>query len=417
MGIKRTDKIEEAITDMAVMNMKGGYSVPAYEKLIKEKESDIDDFIGQFLPVLEEFRANYSGKGSQEGKERAYIAYQILNKFTDGNELDLYPKNDTLGKLGTLFLAKTKQEGGGKGSADLNQIILEGSAPAVLAVEQMLVLSSDAGKETWLQRLSALSGDELSENLAKYVPEAKDQDVAGSAALTFLNQHFGDYAKILADQWSDINEEMLWFESYNNKHDLWPGTKESGDDYSERLDKYFKALEKDDPFNPDRSRYDSAATLYDNLYAIEYEGDWGETLGDFFNPAGDDSYHLDRDTFLPMAAALSKGQRCALEFASLRSLLLMGFADKEGLEYAKPDIDSLFDDDVEQISIYTGMHRGIFRGGVALTNRAQMAQNQGLGNAYNYQFLCLILQFEPANHLISIVRRTSNLANVCQVVF
>ena len=39
IGIRRTIKADEALTDLAVMNMKGGYSLPAYQELVKEKKA------------------------------------------------------------------------------------------------------------------------------------------------------------------------------------------------------------------------------------------------------------------------------------------------------------------------------------------------------------------------------------------
>ena len=54
LGIKRTNDPKEAITDMAVMNMKGGYSFDDYESLVAQKKTDIDEFIKTFIPALEE---------------------------------------------------------------------------------------------------------------------------------------------------------------------------------------------------------------------------------------------------------------------------------------------------------------------------------------------------------------------------
>ena len=42
LGITRTDDPNEAITDMAVMNMNGGYSFDKYEEIVKQKRADID---------------------------------------------------------------------------------------------------------------------------------------------------------------------------------------------------------------------------------------------------------------------------------------------------------------------------------------------------------------------------------------
>ena len=81
LGIKRTSDPNEAITDMATMNMLGDYSFDEYDKLVREKKADIDEFIKSFIPALEEYRDNYNGKGSAGGKKRAQMAHDLLNKF------------------------------------------------------------------------------------------------------------------------------------------------------------------------------------------------------------------------------------------------------------------------------------------------------------------------------------------------
>ena len=74
MGIHRTGNKEDAVTDMAVMNMTGGYSIPDYESLVEEKKTEIDEFINSFWPVIREYRANYNNEGSELGKKRADLA-------------------------------------------------------------------------------------------------------------------------------------------------------------------------------------------------------------------------------------------------------------------------------------------------------------------------------------------------------
>ena len=125
-----------------------------------------------------------------------------------------------------------------------------------------------------------------------------------------------------------------------------------------------------------------AARFYNNLYEVPYAGDWGETMGDFFNPAGGEDYTGAEESFLPMAAALSAGQKASMDFLSLQSLLMIGFGDAEAYAAAMPDIDEIFDG-VDQVSVYTGVNRAAFRSGVALTSEALMEQNAGNGNAYD----------------------------------
>lgn len=381
MGIRRTGNTEDAVTDMAVMNMKGGYSIPDYETLLKEKKAEIKELINTYLPVIEEFRDNYNGKGSEFGKRRAELAYEILNRFYDGGGDDYMP-GDTGMKLGDVFVQGTFQEGNDEG-ADLEQIVLESSGPAMLVVEVLLAIASDSGKDTWFERARSLTGDELAENLPKYVPEAEGQDIAPSAVNKFLKQHFGDTAKKLQKGWSEVNEELFWFEKYNESNGLWQGEDESDEDYAARLDAHFKDLiDQDETSGKEtRSRYDLDAVLYAGLSETEYPGDWGETMYDFFSPdkKGIDS---DTDNFLPMAAALSEGQKASLDLVSLKTLLLIGLTSEDAFKKALPDIEKVFADKTE-MSIYTGVDRRAFRGGVALTSQALMEQNMGRSAAYD----------------------------------
>ncbi|MBE6740914.1 MAG: hypothetical protein E7570_01285 [Ruminococcaceae bacterium] len=221
MGIKRTSDPDEAITDMATMYMKGGYSFDDYDNLVAKKKKDITEFINTFVPALEEYRQNYSGKGSKGGKIRAQAAHDLLNKFYDGDPNDEYAVNDTGKPLGDLLLNETKTEIGDsaykslsdeekKNTADLQQIILESSGPAVLMIEQALALATDSSKKSWMDRLDGLTGNDLVNKIDQYAPEAAGQDLASSAALTLLAAHFEDYATKLAEQWSDVNEDIRW---------------------------------------------------------------------------------------------------------------------------------------------------------------------------------------------------------------
>ena len=378
MGIKRTDDKYQAVTDMAVMNMKGGYSFPKYEDLLKEKKADINEFVNSFLPVLNEYRANYNGKGSAIGKKRAELAYDMLNKFYDGKKDEPYATaNDTGEYLGKLFLDPTRQEGNEKG-ADMVQIIMESSGAAVIAIETALSMATDLSEESWLTRAAGLTGADLAENLEKYVPEAAGQDVADSAVAQFLSQRFGDAARDMALQWDSVHEEMLWYEAYNEENGLWPADGESDEDNGTRIKEFFDALEKEDPdaFDENYNRYFSAATLYNGMYDTTYEGEWGETLGDFFNPADGTNYGENEDNFLPMAAVLSDGQRAALELMPLSSMILLGFQTEESIEKVMPNVDEMLGE-AKEISVYSGINRGIFRGGVALTSEALMESSQG----------------------------------------
>ena len=194
MGIKRTSDEKDAITDMAVMNMTGGYSLPQYQDLVNQKKAEINEFINNFQVVIDEYRANYNKEDNSLNKKRAQVTHDMLNKFYDGDPEDPVGVHDTGMKLGDFFLASTRQEGDENGG-DLEQMMLESSGPAMLIVEIFLALGADPSEDTWLERASGLTGDELAENLVKYAPEAEGQDVAPSAVPQYLGQKYGGLGK------------------------------------------------------------------------------------------------------------------------------------------------------------------------------------------------------------------------------
>ena len=396
LGIKRTNDPGEAITDMAAMNMNGGYSFDDYEGLVAQKKTDITEFINTFVPALNEYRDNYNGRGSEGGKKRAQMAHDLLNKFYDGDPNGEYAVNDTGKPLGDLLLNKTKTEIGDDAynafsaeqklnTADLQQIILESSGLAVLIIEQALALATDTAETSWLDRLNGLSGEGLVERIAEFAPEAAGQNLARSAALSLLASHFEDYAKNLAAEWIDVHEDIVWYETYCVENGLIQEEDEDDEAFSARLESFFNDLKENDEdrYLSETNRFTLVASYYDKLFEVEYAGEWGETLYDFFRPEEENAYYGDKhEYFAPLAAVLSDGQRAALEFLSLSTLLKLGMNSDSVMEAEFPSVDSMFKDaedkTLDSISIYSGINRAIFRKGVALTSKA--LQEKAMGN-------------------------------------
>ena len=394
LGIKRTNDPKEAITDMAVMNMKGGYSFDDYESLVAQKKTDIDEFIKTFIPALEEYRDNYNGKGSEGGKKRAQMAHDLLNKFFDGDPNGDFAVNDTGKPLGDLLLNKTKTEIGDEAYnklskeeklnvADFHQIILASFGSGVLIIEQALALATDTAEDSWLDRLDGLTGEELVDRIAEFAPEAEGQDLAPSAAMSLLAAHFEDYSKKLAAEWINVHEAILWFEQYCDEHEFWQD-KDSGEFDNAKLEQYFNALneEDEDRYETEFNRFNNIFLYYYKLKNVAYSGEWGETLFDFFRPEDENAdYSEEFDYFAPLAAALSDGQRAALEFLSLSTLLKIAMNSDSAMEAEFPSVDSVFKDEKDKalgsISIYSGINRAIFRKGVALTSSALMQKSLG----------------------------------------
>lgn len=395
LGITRTDDPNEAITDMAVMNMNGGYSFDKYEAIVNQKRADINEFINNFIPALNEYRDNYNGKGSEGGQKRAKMAHDLLNKFYDGDPEGDYAINDTGKPLGDLFLNQTKQEIGNDAykalsteeklnTADLEQIILESSGPAVLMIKQALALATDTAEDSWIDRLDGLTGRDLVKNIADYVPSAKGKNLAPSAAMNLLAAHFEDYAKILAKDWVTVHNDILWYEQYCDEHNLKQEEGETNEAYQSKVEEYFNKLSESDSdhYGEELKRYIGVNSYYNVIVETSYSGEWGESLYEFFRPEDEKAdYSTKPAYFAPLAAALSDGQRAALEFLSLSSLLRMALDSDAAIEADFPSSDEVFKNSkgekMENISVYSGINRAIFREGVALTEDAMVEKNMG----------------------------------------
>nr|MCR4643949.1 hypothetical protein [Oscillospiraceae bacterium] len=392
MGVKRTNDPNAAVTDMAVMNMgtEGymGYSFDDYQKLLEEKKADIDEFVDSFMPVIEEYRANYKGDGSPAGKARAELAYDMLNKFYDGEIDGQYAVNDTGMPLGDLFLNTTRRElGEDKYDAlskneqvkygDLQQIILESSGPALLAVEQALVMAADTGEEPWLERLTNISGLPMHELAELYADGSAS--LSDSAAESLVMLKYGDAASTIAAQYDTIRSQFLWYRAYKDANGLWVDDGETEEAYAARISAYFEELEKKDEalYNDVSAKYTNVSHIYDVAALTPYAGDWGDTLLDFYTADLEDAGSFIEDTanFLPFALALSDGQRAGLRLVSFDSLLLLGYDDEQAFRDQMSSLPQEYVD-LDQISIYTGSNRTIFRDGVALTSRALMEKSR-----------------------------------------
>ena len=395
MGIKRTNDPNKAVTDMAVMNMMGGYSFDDYKTILEEKKTDINEFIRTFIPVLEEYRANFNGEGSEGGQKRAQYAHDLLNKLYDGGHGDEYAVNDTGLPLGDLFLNKTKaeytdeeyaalSEDEKKKTADLQQIILESTGAAVMLVEQALALATDKAKSSWLDRAKNLTGTALIKNIGTVIPSLKGKKLTASQAMQQLNAHFEDYAKILQENYNGLREDIIWFEQYSDDNGLWKLTDETEEEYNTKTEAYFDHLNEinENRYNEEFARYTQVAGYYTVIKDVDYAGAWGDKLYDFFRDEAQTGCGSKVNNFLPLAASLSSGQRAAMQFLSLPTLIKLGAKSDDVMAAEFPSVSSVFKDsetgkELESISVYSGMNRAIFREGVALTSEALVKKNSG----------------------------------------
>ncbi len=361
LGYTTTDDIRYAVTDVAVMNMRGDYSVEDYKNMLKEKKGEIVEFLEEFMTVIKEYRANYEAK-----KTRAVYIHDLLNQYTE---------DDSGKKMGDLLIEDTLQDEVGiqksitakneKNLPDLVTILLQGNSEVIKSMELLLSMATDPSDDTWIDRFSKMSLDDLLASVAKNQPKLNTE----AKRLQYLDNTYGGIAQIIAVDIAATREKLIAYEASGLKIET--ATEED-------IKKVFGDTESSDEEKAAESavaiqNWMAAGSLYENLKS--YEGGnfkKGELL-DFFM---DEESKDDIERLYPIAASLSEGQVYGLPFVSFESLLKNAFADDKDWQSqakaAKATIDGL-----NEISVYANIDRGIYQddGTVALTDKAIRERN------------------------------------------
>lgn len=359
IGYKTTSNAEEAITDIKLMNMKGGYSLRDYQVMLDEQKANIQAFIDNFIVAINEYRKNY-----KNGQERAKAAYEILNLMYD---------DDTEQTLGDLFLNKIKEEYTAdeynklskdekSKIADMTTILMQSNATSVLAIEQTIALATDDKESVWTERyMNIPSYDSMVEKLMD------EENLAVSDAVLKLSEEYDDDAKLIA---SKVQDYINYLNTYT----------ESGLSLKDSEEKINKYKEENGAF--DLSLWYTVGTQYEGLKAIVDED--GLSLFDILVSGDYDVTTDDRYLLYPLVSVLTEGQRACLDFLTLFQLVSMGFNDDDAIKKAVESTDLGKRDDT--VSIYEGVDRGIFSDDVAMTGDAYALQNSTGKDASSHWF-------------------------------
>ena len=385
LGYKTTTNRKEAITDLALMNMKGGYSVQDYEVLMESQlKSQILPFVEKIQVTIDEYRENLKSE-NDANKNRAEFIKSVLNKFIDddtGKGLGDLFENETLYErakriydaLPNAEKAKTSiydtsrklydkmSEEERKEHADLVTIMAQSNGQATLVMFNLLTRAADTNEESWVERFTEITYDDLVDSL----------DMAPADAESELAKLYDDDAQEILDMWDKFKTELESYEQTAEKVDKYDA------DESE-LDGLETQIESIDENTDDEKVIDTAIDLVEkSADALETLDDIGTvavyeylenteyadgTLLDFFMQDYDDIAD-DITVLYPLVASLTDGQRAGLDFMSLKNLIYIAETDSDAFA------DSALKD-FEEVSIYKDVDRGIYqKGGVALTSDA-----------------------------------------------
>ena len=369
LGYKTTEDADDAITDLAVMNMDGGYSFQDYEKLMDNHlDTQIKPFVDRFIATLKEYRENLKKPKDSINYKRANYYRMLLNLLTD---------DDTGGKpLGDLLINQTKYEMGDeaynklseeekKNHCDILTLLMQGNGQAVQLMETELTKSADSADNTWLDRFLASDLETLTENIKKEHPNMTPSEINDE-----LDKRYNDDAKKIRDKWGAFNEILLNYDNAVDTADKVAKTdvdsvknisvdeKSSKEEIAEAATKLISAQTT----MVKGSKASEDIVAHDYLEKTAY-GDG--TLLEFFER--DQSEFFDEDNIrelYPIVEALSGGQIAGLDFLSIKDMILMAVTDENGFNNVNVD-------NVKPASIFQDVNREIYeRGGVALTNDA-----------------------------------------------
>lgn len=359
MGYKTTDDPQQAITDLSVMNMNGGYSATDYKHLLTQQKTNIADFLDSFMLAIKEYRANLKA-----GKAKAVFVHDMLNKYTE---------DDSGKKLGDLLNEETLQDKLGVHESinaenpdklpDLITVLMQGNTAVLNSVEKLLAVSADSGDGSFVERFASKSYDDLLDELEDKRPELNTETKRKQQ----LDNQYEDVVFAFSEAVTKLSEDLAAYENGNLKLETAS---------AEDIKKQFALSDEDDEAEQFKSQmkindFAEIGSLY--LALKDYEGGnfkKGELL-DFFMRD-----EIDAEELYPMAAALSDGQKAGLSFVSLPELLRCSFLDddawKKELEKENSNLTKL-----DGMSVYDGVDRDVFRedGTVALTDAAKRTEN------------------------------------------
>ena len=353
LGYKTTNDPTDAITDLAVMNMEGGYSVEDYNQILKDNmETKIRPFMERFITTLNEYRENLEKPKDSENFKRADYVRKLLNKMTD---------DDTDGSpIGDLLINETKFELGDheynalsdsekKKHADIITMFQQGDDIMIYLLGNLLARGADTSDNTWIDRLKGTTLDDLMEEVqAKSKSSGTKSDINAE-----LDKKYEDKAKAVLSHWNELTEKLNDLSTAEQKVDEFDPDatqelKETLEDAAdedltkEKIDELSDEIAEQFSDNADTVDAATTVSISEFLEKIDYDfdvaGNRGYTLLDFFKLEKAD-FSGDNIRYLyPIVDALSEGQLAGLDYLPIKDMILSVFSIESDADSSLKDV-------------------------------------------------------------------------------
>ena len=307
---KTTTDIEDAITDVAVIQMGGGYSAANYQAMIEQSRAEYEAMGEIYLDAIDYFAEAYDA-----GNFLAESAYRQLNFYAG---LDKYKES----RLGDLFIDGVLKK------ADLATLFFEGNAKVLDNVRSLIAM-----------------GVSYNEDGTHYLEKVGEMAEQMGSTIEY-NKEYNDLSQFIAPvitTFKTMFEELAAYEAELNYAD------------EELTDVEIK--------------YAEYKAIADRMRAITYLG--GETLYDFCMGYSIDKN--DYTSIYPLAAALNEGQVAMTKVSHYYDVVRYSMTDapEEVIDQEITELEEKYKDDV--VDVFLGVDRDIYDQTFALTTAAYRA--------------------------------------------
>ena len=329
LAYQTTTNINDAITDVAVMQMDGGYHAANYQAMIEQNREEYLAMGKIYLQAVDYFVEAYDA-----GDFLADSAYRQLNLYCG---VDKYPDE----KLGDLFIDYALNK------SDFATLFFEGNTNTLDNIRSLLAMGVSYNEDGmhYLERVDAIVS-EMGEGADAFAGVTVDMSVVGDSNLKTVSELIAPNILVFRTMFEELSayEEELNYE--------------------------------DDVMTELELLYAEHKAMADMMRAVDYLG--GQTLYDFCIGYSIDS--SDYTSLYPLAAALNEGQVAMTNLAYYYDVVRYSMT-----EYPEESIDEKISELEEKygafpINVYSGVDRRIYDETFALTSNAYRESSYGDDN-------------------------------------
>ena len=308
LAYKVTTDIEDAITDMAVMTMNGGYQAGNYQEMIKQSYDEYLEMGGVYLDAV-----NYFIEAYEAGHYLAKSAFRQLNFYAIEDDYEGE-------KLGDIFFD-------GVDESELATMFMEGNSYALKNIRSLIAMgvSYNADGKTYLQKVA--------DEAAKY----------NADKTVYKNEDYDELAQMIAETIPSIVVLLKDLDGAEAELDY------TAEEYTDA-----------------EMYYSEAKFVADSLREVDYLGE--QTLYEFM--MGYKVNKKDYSSLYPLVAALNEGQIAMTKVAHYYDAIRYSMSKfpEEVLDTLLDEAEETYGE--SPFDLYTGVDRSVYEGSFALTTAA-----------------------------------------------